>query len=150
MKEKPPGLPGGRVTGVIPRQPIGLNPESRDDLTERFRVRANPRPGMTTSYSPLPNRRDHHPARRGWVSVVVSEAGWVAGAEGAAGSGWLGVAGGGASPGGSTPERPLFSPGGHRPAALFCPFCASPPRLDWGRPRPPPIAPCLSRGWAAN
>src|SRR5258707_2555394 len=93
MKEKPPGLPGGRVTGVIPRQPIGLNPESRDDLTERFRVRANARPGMTTSYSPLPNRRDHHPARRGWVSVVVSEAGWVAGAEGAAGSGWLGVAG---------------------------------------------------------
>jgi hypothetical protein len=27
-------------------------------------------------YSPFPKRRDHHPARRGWVSVVVSEAGW--------------------------------------------------------------------------
>jgi hypothetical protein len=24
-------------------------------------------------YSPLPKRRDHHPARRGWVSLVVSE-----------------------------------------------------------------------------
>ena len=27
------------------------------------------------AYSPLPKRRDHHPARRGWVSVVVSAAG---------------------------------------------------------------------------
>ena len=27
------------------------------------------------AYSPLPKRRDHHPARRGWVSLVVSEAG---------------------------------------------------------------------------
>jgi hypothetical protein len=43
-------------------------------------------------YSPLPKRRDHHPARRGWVSVA-SEAG-SAGAEGAdGGSGglWLTV-----------------------------------------------------------
>jgi hypothetical protein len=43
-------------------------------------------------YSPLPKRRDHHPARRGWVSVsvsvVVSDAG-SAGAGDAAGSGWL-------------------------------------------------------------
>jgi hypothetical protein len=31
------------------------------------------------AYSPLPKRRDHHPARRGWLSVV-SEAG-SAGAE---------------------------------------------------------------------
>src|SRR5258706_5888557 len=106
MKEKPPGLPGGRVTGVIPRQPIGLNPESRDDLTERFRVRANPRPGMTTSYSPLPNRRDHHPARRGWVSVVVSETGWVAAAQSVAGSGWLGVTGCGGIPRAARPRLP--------------------------------------------
>jgi hypothetical protein len=26
-------------------------------------------------YSPWPKRRDHHPARRGWVSVVVSAEG---------------------------------------------------------------------------
>src|SRR5580704_11161377 len=31
-------------------------------------------------YSPLPNRRDHHPARRGWVSSVAAGAG-SAGAE---------------------------------------------------------------------
>jgi hypothetical protein len=30
---------------------------------------------QTCCYSPPPKRRDHHPARRGWVSVVVSEAG---------------------------------------------------------------------------
>jgi hypothetical protein len=27
------------------------------------------------AYSPLPKRRDHHPARRGWVSLVVSDPG---------------------------------------------------------------------------
>ena len=45
-------------------------------------------------YSPLPKRRDHHPARRGWVSVVVSDAGSGAGvgAGGGDGSGWLGLA----------------------------------------------------------
>jgi hypothetical protein len=45
-------------------------------------------------YSPLPKRRDHHPARRGCVSVVVSDAGSGAGvgAGGGDGSGWLGLA----------------------------------------------------------
>jgi len=45
-------------------------------------------------YSPLPKRRDHHPARRGRVSVVVSDAGSGAGvgAGGGDGSGWLGLA----------------------------------------------------------
>src|SRR6478735_4308865 len=47
-------------------------------------------------YSPLPKRRDHHPARRGWVSVVVSEAG-SAGAGPGEGSGWLRLAVGAAS-----------------------------------------------------
>jgi hypothetical protein len=51
-------------------------------------------------YSPPPNRRDHHPARRGWVSVVVSEPGRSAGAGAgdgdAAGSLWLTGAGGAA------------------------------------------------------
>jgi hypothetical protein len=42
------------------------------------------------SYSPLPKRRDHHPARRGWASVVASGAGaGSAGAGVAVGSGWL-------------------------------------------------------------
>jgi hypothetical protein len=40
------------------------------------------------AYSPLPKRRDHQPALRGWVSVVVSELD-SAGAGAAAGSGWL-------------------------------------------------------------
>jgi hypothetical protein len=52
-------------------------------------------------YSPLPKRRDHHPARRGWVSVApeagaseagASEAG-AAGAGGAGGSGGLAMGG---------------------------------------------------------
>src|SRR5260221_9715010 len=56
-------------------------------------------------YSPPPNRRDHHPARRGWVSVVVSELGRSTGACSAgagagdgdgAGSLWLTGAGGAA------------------------------------------------------
>jgi hypothetical protein len=56
---------------------------------------------IRTVYSPLPKRRDHHPARRGWVSVVsdagapevdASEAG-AAGAAGADGSVWLWVTG---------------------------------------------------------
>jgi hypothetical protein len=39
---------------------------------------------------PLPKRRDHHPARRGWVSLVASEAGSAgAGAGGGDASGWL-------------------------------------------------------------
>jgi hypothetical protein len=45
------------------------------------------------SYSPPPKRRDHHPARRGWVSVAVSEVGCSAGAGAGAGDGagsaWL-------------------------------------------------------------
>jgi hypothetical protein len=44
------------------------------------------------AYSPLPKRRDHHPARRGWVSVVVSADAGSADADSAeAGSGgvWL-------------------------------------------------------------
>jgi len=64
---------------------------------------------MTTSYSPLPNRRDHHPARRGWVSVVVSEAGWLAGAGDAAGSGWLGVAEDVAASRGASTRKLTFS-----------------------------------------
>jgi hypothetical protein len=38
-------------------------------------------------YSPLPKRRDHHPARRGWLSFVAAGAGW-AGAGAADGSDW--------------------------------------------------------------
>ena len=49
----------------------------------------------SAAYSPLPKRRDHQPALRGWVSVSVSEA-VCAGAE-AGVSGWLGVTGAGAS-----------------------------------------------------
>jgi hypothetical protein len=52
------------------------------------------------AYSPPPNRRDHHPARRGWVSVVVSEPGCSAGAGAGDGDGagslWLTGAGGAA------------------------------------------------------
>jgi hypothetical protein len=39
---------------------------------------------------PLPKRRDHQPARRGWVSLAASEAGSAgAGAGGGDASGWL-------------------------------------------------------------
>jgi hypothetical protein len=58
-------------------------------------------------YSPLPKRRDHHPARRGWVSVV-SEAGSAAGAGLAAGSGALCVTGAGAC-GGALVMKLTFS-----------------------------------------
>jgi hypothetical protein len=52
-------------------------------------------------YSPLPKRRDHQPARRGWVSVVVSAAGSAGAAAAGSGrlvcSGWLSPAGAGSA-----------------------------------------------------
>jgi hypothetical protein len=69
-------------------------------------------------YSPLPKRRDHHPARRGWVSVAVSEAGWAAGAGGAGGSGWLGLTGGAASRWASTRKLTFSRTVERRRAAL--------------------------------
>jgi hypothetical protein len=52
----------------------------------------------SVSYSPLPNRRDHHPARRGWLSSEASGAGSAGVRAGlAAGGGWLWLTGAGAS-----------------------------------------------------
>src|ERR1700737_980212 len=61
------------------------------------------------SYSLLPKRRDHHPARRGWVvSVVASEAGG-AGAGAADGSGWLRSTGAAAASGWVSTRKLPFS-----------------------------------------
>src|SRR6266851_8165646 len=91
-------------TTAATEQLLPLNPANRRIRTRMYggvggeEPRGSPLSRFTNRicYSPLPKRRDHHPARRGWVSVVVSEAGW-AGAGAGDGSGWLRLTGAAAS-----------------------------------------------------
>jgi len=78
------------------------------------------------SYSPLPKRRDHHPARRGCVSVVVSAAGWAGGGTGAgAGSaGWLWLTGAGDAGCASTRKLTFSRTVERRRAAALSASCA--------------------------
>jgi hypothetical protein len=71
---------------------------------------------MLIVYSPLPKRRDHHPARRGWPSSLAAEAG-SAGA-GADGSGWLRLTGAAASGRASTRKLTFSRTVDRRRAAL--------------------------------
>jgi len=54
-------------------------------------------PKSRGAYSPPPKRRDHHPARRGWVSVAVAACGAGSGAGAGAGSASPGLAAGATS-----------------------------------------------------
>src|ERR1700738_53603 len=78
-------------------------------------------------YSPPPNRRDHHPARRGWVSVVVSEPGRSTGAGAGDGDGagslWLTGAGGAA--GCASTKKLTFSRTVERRFAALSASCAA-------------------------